>query len=559
MDYSSQFFSWLNDTFPTRPGGPPHRLSIAGRHASTSSLFALCFEALVPQASAGQPRQRALPCSSGHPRRPPASPTRIRAHARPPPQPNPNDTPCIPAPGPQPADLVVLEFAVNDFSGAPSEAALDNPQRRAFETLIHRTLLGRASVASGAPAVAVLEYYAWQYSRASYYDVPLLSVRNAAYHPMRAGTPGFRVDVRDPSTANLTDEQRAQFFLYDDHHPAGDTGCRAMADLLVAVVRQAALEVAVAPGGAGALAPATAPPEALPPPMFPGNHATLQAAMLNASGFAWAAQAPDRATIPAQKWGVIADQPGDSIDLQVDTRLPADQQQQQQAGPPGRGKLGFEPLATLRFLYTRSWQRTGDVGVTCLAGCRCRNTTLPGRWERQSTQSDVVGVTVTQHERCRLRLSVANSMRGDGCRVVLSGLILTSVNERMAAATSQDEHVVIHVSPDTAAEAPVAPDHATADAAAEKRQKRLERRAERRADKAMAAGEPGSGDEAPKSRDHQLVLGVAGHRPFSPRVPLHSGLAPELRGERGKCAGSGAAGNANREGPNFRDEPLPED
>lgn len=46
--YVSQFFHWLNTTFPPRPGRPPHALLNRGVGGATSSLFSTCTNHFVP-------------------------------------------------------------------------------------------------------------------------------------------------------------------------------------------------------------------------------------------------------------------------------------------------------------------------------------------------------------------------------------------------------------------------------------------------------------------------------------------------------------------------------
>ena len=105
---------------------------------------------------------------------------------------------------PADADLVVLEFSVND----PDDAEFVDPSRKAYEQLLRKVLKR-----PGAPAVVQLHHYAWwfahgdgvQFGRfyrpgegqlgffANYYDLPAVSVRNALHPLMEAGVEGFKV------------------------------------------------------------------------------------------------------------------------------------------------------------------------------------------------------------------------------------------------------------------------------------------------------------------------------------------------------------------------------
>jgi hypothetical protein len=106
----------------------------------------------------------------------------------------------------QDADLVVVEFAINDE--ASKEVSYASPQRRTYEQMLRR-MLQRPSQ----PTLLLLQYYPWMRSFGDgvtqglyyrepetemtvigqYYDLPVVSVRAAAWRLMHEGIDGFKV------------------------------------------------------------------------------------------------------------------------------------------------------------------------------------------------------------------------------------------------------------------------------------------------------------------------------------------------------------------------------
>ncbi|GFH11612.1 uncharacterized protein HaLaN_07142, partial [Haematococcus lacustris] len=159
---------------------------------------------------------------------------------------------------------------------------------------------------------------------------------------MAAGVPGFNVsrtrgDVNGVTEAPEVDAQlKGNVFYWDVVHPEGHTGHRAMADLAVHLLADAARAVTKHRhyNHTADLARAAAP---LPPPMIPGNWESttdkcfigdmLQAAVLPPptpaaanTAFQWLNDQPAH---KRAKWGLVATQPGASIDFKIDTTTPA--------------------------------------------------------------------------------------------------------------------------------------------------------------------------------------------------------------------------------------------
>lgn len=190
-------------------------------------------------------------------------------------------TPCMSYHVPEGADLVVLEFTMND----PSDGPLTTAARRSYESVV-RQLVARP----GGPAI--LQLHAWSWWRpgkspdlpdgvdhglfywpqgerdltlfANYYDFPSVSVRAASFHLQSVGIKHFKVDKL--ATAGWAASVRRHYFagqngtafegklygvpanqsdayLYADGLHPHDTGHAVMAELLLHPLARAIEEV----------------------------------------------------------------------------------------------------------------------------------------------------------------------------------------------------------------------------------------------------------------------------------------------------------------------------
>ncbi|KAL4440672.1 hypothetical protein ABPG77_000381 [Micractinium sp. CCAP 211/92] len=409
--FPERFFAFLNATFPHRE----HVLQNKGIGASTSGIFSVCAEAIVPPD----------------------------------------------------ADLVVAEFTFNE----PGDQPFTSPQRRGFEQLLRK--LARLP---GAPAVVVLHHYAWWFCHgdgikgglyyraaeaqfatlAQYYDMPSPSVRDAAWPLMQAGIPPFKVShvlkkgqttpagvelpVAEPGT-------EGQYFFYDKVHPS-DVGHQVMAELLAGVVLQAVdrvLAAQEAAGMAGEAGPAGGgEPRAtkLPPPMIPGNAdvPTTLCAMQEdfkpyaraMQGFAFRPERPDAATFVEQKWGYTGDSPGHWVELELSTVDGA-------AAGGGAGSGAGGDRATVFLGYLSSYDGMGQARVECVSGCKCAATAFDARWKQKVSLTQMHQFKVSQHPRCRVRVTIAqpgDDSSSGGSKVQLNALMVAhfplAIDQRIA-------------------------------------------------------------------------------------------------------------------------------
>jgi len=153
---------------------------------------------------------------------------------------------CVELHVPRAADLVLVEYAVNDAS---EDGRFDTPALRAFERLLRKLLR-----LPNSPAIVLINAYAmlftpprgryWAsaeahfFELATYYSLPLLSLKACCFHLLVEGRPPFSID----GTANNASLQGRAFY-HDPVHPDGLTGHRVLAELPMQLLQQTADEL----------------------------------------------------------------------------------------------------------------------------------------------------------------------------------------------------------------------------------------------------------------------------------------------------------------------------
>lgn len=363
LSYAARFFNFINSTFPN----PAHRFINHGMPSSNSGWFAPCVDVLVP-------------------------------------------------PG---ADLVVVEFAVNDNQQAP----ITSPRRHFYEQLLRR-LLGRPA----APALLLLHHYSWFLATgdgldaglfynnpessfhwlAQYYDLPSVSLRAAAWHLMQLGIEGFKVDqVLRPGISYAgrplpqADPSQSSQYIYEDFVHPGPTGHQLLAELLCAPLIRAVWETDL-----GLVLEERRDPRlrGLPPPMIPNEHDQqappfcaigddFQWAVVDSQGFNLTSERPRGNPYDPALSGWVATQPGSFMVLQVDTRSGM------------RGDAG-QAQVLLQFLKGHS-DTMGAAALSCEGGCTCQRQRLATSWPSRVQMVAVAELMVTgQSDRCFVRVTV---------------------------------------------------------------------------------------------------------------------------------------------------------
>eukprot|EP00887_Chlorella_sp_A99_P000470 scaffold17.g470.t1 len=391
--YLDQFERWLRAAFPASRA----RLVNAAQGGTTSNMFDSCAESLVPAD----------------------------------------------------ADLVVVEFALND--GTMAHCTVDDngrtdqgsiPARAAYERLLRKLQrLPRR------PAVVVMQSYSFIRGStgafhksaendmdvfASYYGLPVLSVRAAMYHLMAQNRPGYRVDLVRSDNKRRT--QPTDLFFWDISHPYGPTGHRYMAELLIGLTQMTA--------GSLHLKPLqdeenTIAAEHIPPPMLAGNYQKKAASCLLSADFKNAASESRGFVHNDEKWGWVGSAPRAWVELSLDSRSSSDavsleQQQaewQRQADNTSNSSDSSNSNSGTRTSlillgHLASYTGMGQARVECLSGCACNASTLDGHWQKSASLQVMHAIQVTEHPKCRMRVTILDSSSSGGHKVKLTALVV---------------------------------------------------------------------------------------------------------------------------------------
>ncbi|KAL4426174.1 hypothetical protein ABPG77_007456 [Micractinium sp. CCAP 211/92] len=393
---------------------------------------------------------------------------------------------CLERMMPQDADLVVVEFTVNE----DDDAAFFSPSRRRFEQMLRKLLLlgvarsGKGNNDSvwglpddrqtgGGVAVVVLHHYAWHaavgdgraaglfYNTseaqlgmfANFYDLPQVSMRNAMWPLMAAGVDGFKVNkVRKPNVPRLgggtvpaaAAGERDAYLFFDQMHPA-DLGHKAMAEALAGPLRRALTEE-LSRGVRGGRQQ-FAWERGIPPPMVPGNQEFptalcamqedfCQMVVRHSQGFAYRAERPNKPTRLEQKWGWSGFKPGEWVDMVFDSREHNDSRNRER-----------KVIATLIFL--RSYENMGTARVACFSGCRCRNTTIDGTWSKRASLMQHHSFEVSQHQQCLVNIEIQEApgkVPSGGHKVAIMALIVTTFPLHLGSLSTSYELAASHAS-----------------------------------------------------------------------------------------------------------------
>ncbi|PRW61323.1 hypothetical protein C2E21_0337 [Chlorella sorokiniana] len=197
-----------------------------------------------------------------------------------------------------------------------------------------------------------------------YYDVPVVSLRAAAWRLMHAGIDGFKVDKvteglnqhnmgNRSQTIPLADAAEQQAFFYRDVGHPDLSKEKVLAELAIQPLAMAIEEVA-----AGLVLQERQDErlQGLPPPMTAGTRDSASATcytleafkplVKDAHGFEFQPERPEARTFRQQKWGLSGLQPGDWAELEVDT------EQLGVASPVQHAMVGFVHLTSANVAHT---------------------------------------------------------------------------------------------------------------------------------------------------------------------------------------------------------------
>mmetsp|Transcript_33865 Transcript_33865/g.75103 ORF Transcript_33865/g.75103 Transcript_33865/m.75103 type:complete len:554 (+) Transcript_33865:139-1800(+) len=376
---------------------------------------------------------------------------------------------CVHEHAPPDLDMVFVEFSINDISRGANRPL---QERRAFEVLLRRLL-------TYPRPLAIIVFHGFRWTNAhdrnivgeygnnaeadfqefgTFYHVPAISVKSAAFHLMRKGLHGFRIDnmLYGPRDGVFNDS----FFMGDGVHPYGPTGHGVYAELAVHYVVRAALGLLHHPLDADKETALVQEP--LPHPLLPGNYEPLKPSCYFAAkiqglavkeetkGFAWL----NDAQAHRAKWGYKANETGAVLKLRVDAVGVFNPHQIEEVVSRMRNlsaaleadpknatlqRLFNEvrgPELLIQIIYLRSYDNMGCAKLDCAGSCACDSHELDGQWEQQ-TSIMVEGLMVGSarldkakkdivREPCTITIAVIKKTRSGGHRFKVSGIVISN-------------------------------------------------------------------------------------------------------------------------------------
>ncbi|GIL76842.1 hypothetical protein Vretimale_8688 [Volvox reticuliferus] len=205
---------------------------------------------------------------------------------------------------------------------------------------------------------------------ATYYGLPLISLKAAVYHHMVAGTRGFQVDTLRFLTRSNTSADEEALFYEDPMHPSGLTGHRVISELIVGLLLSVARGLVTRPWRPSEEEQVAA---ALPAHMIPDNYDTnldiclmgenFRASAIDVQGFEWLNEGRDPL---APKWGYTASTPNASIVFTITHGITTNDTDTAPRSPKHRRASVLVILA-----YLRSYENMGVAAVSCSGGCVC--------------------------------------------------------------------------------------------------------------------------------------------------------------------------------------------
>ncbi|KAI7846460.1 hypothetical protein COHA_000070 [Chlorella ohadii] len=314
------------------------------------------------------------------------------------------------------ADLVVVEFSLNDDPGSSGKYK-ENALRLSMERLMRKLL-----ALPNKPAVVVLNHYGWLVCRqpgsnlasyacsaendfnvlGQYYGLPSLSIRAAAYHLMAQNVSGYQ--AYGPYRDHGKDANESDLYYFDEVHPQDRTGHWALADLLVTLTQETSVGLAARPLGVDDEEIA---------------HRAFEKVVVQQQGFEWKNERP-KAEFANQKWGWIATVPGSWAELEVDTTTGM------------QGDLAAEQNDVM-LTHLISYEHMGKAKVECISGCTCEPTEFNGHVQDKVSLTALHRFPASQSEKCRIRVTVLNETASpDGeHKVKLVGVMVIEAKSNM--------------------------------------------------------------------------------------------------------------------------------
>ena len=328
------------------------------------------------------------------------------------------------------ADLVFVEFIANDGSEMDTQMAGPLEKTRSFERFLRKIQRQPSNPAvvmmqmlvsemayppGGMNGKAKRSFFATPEDNygnlAQYYDVPAISFRDAMWQLGDNGRDGMAW---------------ADFMADDRLHPK-DAGHKYMADMVVYLLQQTAVDLLVHPLTPAEVAASRAP---LPPPMFAGNEASagqvcaqgknMSTYVVQSDG--WQLVAYDKGT-KYPTYGYETTSTGKPLVFEVDTTTPD-------------ARRGAGVILT----YTKQQSGIGRARVSCGGGCSCDGATLDGSVPYDQTVLFLAQINPTPAKDCRVSVELDPSSPS-GSKLRISGVAITGDPGEVSGRVGEEKYM----------------------------------------------------------------------------------------------------------------------
>ncbi|GAX76847.1 hypothetical protein CEUSTIGMA_g4293.t1 [Chlamydomonas eustigma] len=209
---------------------------------------------------------------------------------------------------------------------------------------------------------------AFYFEMATYYGIPMASMKAAAYQQMITGIPGYWVN----GTQYLmkAGESAMQNYMYWDlMHPSGTNGHRVLFDLVAAVMIRGSRSIITSKPWNSSKESGIIQ-DSLPPPMMEGNYPfnrnvclvsdQFRATAVEMQGFEWVNESPNNVS---PKWGFTATTAGSWIKLKISSKITQDSPALSNA--PEYGGFTNQSRVPVILAYLRSYEKMVQAQIKC--------------------------------------------------------------------------------------------------------------------------------------------------------------------------------------------------
>lgn len=186
----------------------------------------------------------------------------------------------------------------------------------------------------------------------------------------------------------------------------------------------------------------------------------FEAVVVDKKGFKWVNERPDAESENDEKWGWIGGKPGDYVVLGLDSRSASDgagdsasledvllpvlnhrayeilnsynhlrdpvsvplnvtailagQPDAEADGKDEEAAKATDTQSQILIGHLASYEGMGRAKVQCISGCTCEANVLDGWWERHASLQVMHTIRVSEHPKCRVKVTVLEESSGEG-------------------------------------------------------------------------------------------------------------------------------------------------